>query len=130
MKPLHTEEYYLSQWERFLDPMSTPHCTPLIHCDNYINLEGDLAHYIEEYKQLGIPEAALPTLEQMEAKKLAERGREICMRQLKVQKELDAGTATFGYTTHRQEIEARADFRNRFEFNCIQLKLFKQNHNL
>ena len=130
MKPLFTEEFYTTHWDHFLDPMSTPHCTPLEHSDDYINLEGELAHTMEGYKQLGLPEAALPTIEQMEAKKLAERGREICMRQLKTQKELDAGTACFGYTTHRQEIEARGDFRKRFEFNCLQLKLFKQNHNL
>lgn len=121
MKPLYSEEYYRKYWDRFLVP---------VHGGHYINLEGELQTAMDQYRELGMPEEAIPIVEKMEAEKIAAKCRTLVFEELEVLKRVLSGKSSFGMSTERQEIHARHEFRTRFDFNCLQLADFRKKHNL
>ena len=98
MKAIFSEEYYKMNWERFL--VKVPG-------NDYFNAEGKL-----------------DCIRKIEAKKIAVELNALVHRELQVVKDVEAGKASFGMITASQEYKAKADFRKRFEFNCLQLKYF------
>lgn len=98
--------------------------------ENYINLEEELTRTMRQYIENGMPTEALSVFEKMEAEKLAERCLRLVKKEMETVKQVEAGKASFGMTTELQEIQARAEFRKRFEFNCLQLSDFRKAHNI
>ena len=121
MKPVFSEEYYRTHWDKFLKRVPG---------NDYINLEGELAKVMKSYKEAGMPMEAMQVVEKIEAEKLSVRCKELVMKEMEVVKRINAGKASFGMTTQRQEIEQRGNYIRRFEFNCLQLADFRKNHKL
>lgn len=121
MKAVHSREYYQKNWDRFIQRVPGEH---------YINLEAELEREMRCYKEAGLPESALATIEALEANKIAERADKLVRKEMATIKSVESGESGFGYTTERQEIEARAEFRTRFEFNCYQLSVFREKHGI
>lgn len=119
MKARFSEEYYREFWDEFLKKVPG---------EDYINLEAELANAMKVYA--GLPETALAIICKMEAGKIAEHCMELVKKQMRRIADIDAGRASFGCTTQRQEIQLRGEFRKRFEFNCLQLKDFKAKYGL
>lgn len=121
MKALFTEDYYRNNWDKFLQRVPG---------EDYINLEGELNYTMGQWAATGMVEAALPIIKKMEAKNLVERCLKLVKKEMETIKQLERGTVSFGMINKKQEIQARADFRKRFEFNCLQLADFRKAYNV
>lgn len=121
MKPLFSEQYYKDHWNEFLKRVPG---------DDYINLEGELEQEMAVLREAGLTEEQLKLVEPIYAKPIADKCHALVMKELKTMKGLMNGGTTLGYTTEQQEIHARATFHKRFDFNCLQLREFKKNHNI
>ena len=121
MKPLFSEQYYMDHWDEFLKRVPG---------DDYINLEGELEREMRVLREVGLTDDQLKLVEPIYAKPIADRCHTLVLKELKTMKAVLVGEADFGYTTKRQNIEAQYRFRTRFEFNCLQLREFKKNHNI
>ena len=91
-------------------------------------MEADLALLMRGFEEAGLPEEALIVIRKQQAQKIADKVKEMVQEDLSLAKKVDAGTADFGYTTERQETEARFRFRTRFDFNCLQLADFRKKY--
>lgn len=116
------EEYYRKHWDEFLRPQGND--------PDYINLEGRLAKEMAVYEQAGIGGEALEKIRCTKAGELAEYCTALVREQMRVEKMLEAGETSMGFTTERDERDARRDHRTRFEFNCLQLRDFKEKYGL
>ena len=123
MKPLFSKEYYESRWDEFLQPVGTG------WREHYVNLEADLERQMAVYENLGIDEKGLDVIRKMEAQKIADNCRVLVLKERDIVKRIENGESTFGLPK-AQEIRQRADFRKRFEFNCLQMRKFKEKYNL
>ena len=125
MKAMFSEEYYRSHWEEMLTTAKGEYG---------INLDRELADKLESYKEAfkEMPkDAATQALEVIKAqvvKQIIETTTKLVLEEKAVVENIEAGKASFGYTTETQEVRARSDFRKRFEFNCLQLADFKKLH--
>lgn len=119
MRSTFSEEYYRMNWEKFIQEVPGEH---------YINLEAELEHTLEIYKEL--PAEAIEILKKIEAKKIVDKAIELCKKEMATVKALEAGEASLGYTTQTQEIQARGKLVRRFEFNCFQLAEFKKKYGI
>ena len=119
MTTLHSEEYYRTNWERFIAPVPGKH---------YVNLEAELNRCIATYSNL--PEEAITIMRKVEAAKIAEKTKALVVEEMQTVKAIAAGEASFGYTTKGQEISAMREYRMRFEFNCLQLADFKKKYGI
>ena len=117
MKTLHSEEFYKENWDRFIKEVPGA---------DYINLEKELARELAMFAEL--PAAALNILKTQKAQEIAKRCLTLVKNEMAVVQGLERGEVSFGYTTQGQEIRARREFVTRFEFNCLQLKVFKTKH--
>lgn len=121
MKALFSEEYYDKYWDEFLEPALGEH---------YINLEASLAKEMAHYDSLGLGEKEIFIIRKIEAQKLADECRELVLKERDVVKSIESGESSFGMTTKFQEIKKRGEFRKRFEFNCLQMRRFKEKYGL
>ena len=119
MKPFYSEEYYKEFWNKFLVPVPG---------EDYINLEGELQSIIDDLLANGMPESAIFAIQKIEVPKLIEKCTKLVLKEMQIIKDVEAGKASFGYTTHLQENQHLYDFRTRFEFNCLQLREFKRKY--
>lgn len=119
MKPLFSREYYMKNWDRFIQRVPG---------DNYINMGEELERSMKPYAEAGLPDDALKVIEKMEAKRIMEKADKLVRSQMATLIAVENGKASFGYTTQFQEIEARANYRKRFDFNCLQLALFREKY--
>lgn len=115
MKPMFSEEYYRKCWDKFLVWVPGGH---------FVDMEKDLVSSMKVYVSLGLSEDALSKIREIEAKKIADRVTLLVRDEMRVLRDVEAGRASFGYTTQLQEIQVRAEFHKRFEFNCLQLRDF------
>ena len=122
-KALFTENYYRENWSRFIEKVPG---------EQYRNLEKELQarmawmSHIPDGTKMDV--TALETIKRIEAKKIADSCEALCRKNMQTLKDLEMGKASLGYTTHRQEHEARFNFRTRFEFNCLQLADFRKKY--
>lgn len=112
-----SEDYYRKYWDRFL--VKVPG-------EDYRNLEAELEREMNVYSD--IHESAVAIIRKMEAKKIADSCEKLVRKEMEICKRLESGKSSFGYTTQSQEIAARGELRKRFEFNCLQLKDFKEKY--
>ena len=119
MKPIHSREFYMKNWERFIKRVPG---------DNYINMGEELERSMKPYIEAGLPSTALEVIERIEAKRIMEKADKLVRSQMATVIAVEAGKASFGYTTQLQEVQARAEYRKRFDFNCLQLALFREKY--
>lgn len=121
MKTLHTEQYYREKWYDFLKPT---------HTEYYIDMQNELDCNMRTFLDMGFSDEQLEIIRKVEAQKVADACKEKCYKQMNIVKGILDGSISFGYTTQTQEIRARKEFRQRFEFNCLQLADFKKKYGL
>lgn len=122
MKALFSEDYYRKNWDKFL--VKVPG-------DDYRNLEAELERVMAQYNESSwVTDNVRAVIEKVEAKKIADSCTVLVYKEMALIKRLENETSSLGYTTKRQEIEARTEFRKRFEFNCLQLRDFKAKYGL
>lgn len=112
MNAMFSEQYYLENWERY-------------EAKSKINPEEELEYRLRPFANTFSAED-LEKISKVYAKKIAEKVEEELKKTMKMIRDLEAGRSSLGYTSERQEVEQMAILRRMFEFNCLQLKLFKQ----
>lgn len=115
MKTRFSKEYYESQWEAFMVPNYREH---------YMNLEAELAEYTKEYQGI-LTEEQIAKVAPVHAAQIGAAAKKALLEDKPVVEKINAGTACFGFTTERQELDAQFKFLTRWEFNCYQLSKFK-----
>jgi len=126
MKAVHSKEFWASRW----DEMINTRCAS----DLYMNLEEELARemkIIDEGLQAAnatIPAEKYEAIKRIKAQPIIEKATAKCKAQLGLAKRIQSGDAHFGYTTQLQEIHARYEYLERFEFNCYQLAVFREKY--
>ena len=121
MQATFSKEYYIKYWDRFLEYTPDP---------NYFNLEDSMERAMRVYHEVGVPEDKMEPFIKMEAEKIRNYAYSICKKMQKTLEEVNAGKASFGFTTKTQEIRERADYTKRFEFNCLQLAVFCEKYGI
>lgn len=121
MKAIHSEEYYSK------------------YHDQLMKKYGRLCNY-EEQVQRHVPDLTMIPAEQREtvkniiatdaARKIVSEATATLKQTMQTIKDINAGRASLGYTTAVQEISARHDVVEGFEFACYVLHLFKKKYNL
>jgi len=125
MKAVHSEEYFRKYWDKLLPKNN------LSNNKHHINLEAWLEDRMEVYKDCdGVAEEAIIIIRNIEATKIADECEKMLRDDMRIIKAVNEGKATFGFTTMNQETAHRADFVERFEFNCLQLADFRKKYNL
>lgn len=119
MKAELSKEFYLKNWERFMEEVPGEH---------YRNLEKELETVMNRYKGSEILEQYWDAVKMVEAKKIADSCKALCLKDMQTIKDLEAGVSSFGMTSKVQEINRRYAFKRRFEFNCLQLAMFKEKY--
>lgn len=119
MKSVFSREFYEANWGKFMEPVVNEH---------YINLEDELKKEMAVYENIGLTEKDINTIKKLEAQKIADKCLEMVLKDRDIVKKIQNGEASFGMTTERQEIEVRGRFVKRFEFNCLQLRKFKDKY--
>lgn len=121
MKALFSREYYEKHWDELINPVMSQY---------YINLEADFERDMECYKQPGIDQKLIEMIELRVASNLADKCYNMCMEHARKITALLNGSASMGYVTKIQEEKAVFEFRKRFDFNCLQLAIFKEKHGI
>lgn len=99
------------------------------HDEWHVNLECDLdwqmlpvAGVLSDEQKEAVRKAYAPKLAKVAEKKLSD------MRAMLDR--IDSGKASLGYTTQNQEWLALRELHERYEFNCFQLKVFKEKYGM
>ena len=112
MKAMFSEQYYLENWERY-------------EAKSKINPEEELEYRLRPFADTFRAED-LEKISKVYAQNIAEKVEAELKKTMRMINDLEAGRASLGYTSQRQEVQEMANLRRMFEFNCLQLKLFKQ----
>lgn len=119
MKTFNTEEYYLERWDKFL--ADRPDCSDLAVYGSYMNLEERLEKYYSTMKGV-LTEEQLDHVKRSFAPEVAAKAyKELKDAQATVKKYINGEIgwdSKFGFNQYRE----------RFEFNCIQLREFKKKY--
>lgn len=121
MKATYSEEYFMKYWDEFMKPVSGGH---------YMNLEEELEHTLSPLKGVNIPEDKMEPVIKHYAGEIASNAKAKLMETMRMIQRIQRGEASLGYTTMNQEISEMHELTRRFEFNCLQLKVFRKAHNL
>ena len=128
MKAQYTESYYRNNWQKFLEPDA------YLSRHHFINMELEMDRVVDRYKTVDLPEdvleKALSVVIRIEAEKIAKSAKDLVMEEMAMVKEIECGQASFGMISERQEVAARSELRQRFEFNCLQLADFRKKYNV
>lgn len=119
MTTLFSENYYKTNWDRFIKPVAHSW---------YINLEKELTDTMGIFKSTEIPQNELAKLEKYYAKKIADKNTQEIKKQMAFVKDLNTNKISLGNIYACNEREQRYDLITRFEFNCYQLKVFIENY--
>ena len=123
MKAVHTAEYF----EKYKDMLFARHREM---CD----FEYDLKLLLPDLGTLDIPEdsrtKAIEALTTMNAQRVADNARADLKKKMRTIREIEAGRASLGYTTQVQEIRARHDLVEGFEFACYMLAQFRKKYGI
>lgn len=117
MKARFSEDYYRSNWDRFIKETND---------SDYINLENKLQYRMSIYKDL--PVDALEKIEKIEAQRIVDEFSAELKARMTMIKDLESGKSSLGFTTQMQENREKCRIISRFEFNCYQLSVFKKAH--
>lgn len=122
MKPFHTENFYKKFWDEFINDR---------YDRNYMNLEEDLEKVMEVYeKTLADYPQVIETFRTKHASDIAEKAKSELLETMAMIKRLDAGETSLGYTSVFQECQEMKKLKDRFEFNCYQLSVFRKKYNI
>ena len=116
MKAHYSEKYYRDNWERFIK--QSPE-------SDYMNLE-----YALEYELKIFDKSTAEKLRHIYAERIYASAITFLKRQMVTIQELESGKASLGYTTKTQEVRELHRTIQRFEFNCLQARDFKEKYSL
>lgn len=94
------------------------------------DLESKLENTMKAYREHNLPEQAISIIAKMEAQKIAEACKKDLLQKKQSIEDIESGKATLGYTTMLQEIAARRELIERFEFTAINLAIFKKKYEI
>lgn len=120
-QPLHSEEYLRNHWDEFLEK-------PKPYDEHYINMEAEFQDAMKVYYSINLSEDAMYVVTKIEAKKIADKSEKKIREHMKMIKDIMSGKVTLGYRTYGQDISNLRKLRERFEFNCLQLKDFRKKY--
>lgn len=121
MKSQLSEKFYFQYWDAMMERYGE---NPRF----YANLEKQLSQAMAMYKNL--PGIAIEAVKQIEAENIAKRCKEKMLKTMAMIKRIENGEGSLGYTNVAQEISARKELREGFEFTCLVLREFKKEHNI
>ncbi len=119
MKANHSKEFYLDNWTRFIEKTNER---------DYMNLEADLERTMATFDGAGLNDKAIEIIRNVKAQEIIKKVEVLVRERMQTIKDLESGKSSLGYTTQIQENAARAKMRDRWEFNCLQLAMFKEAH--
>ena len=114
MKARYSEQYYRENWNSFIKKSSV---------NDYMNLEDDLQNELKIFDS-NIAEKVRPIY----AKKIHENAIEVLKKRMAMIQRLESGETSLGYTNKSQEVSEMHRIIQRFEFNCIQARDFKEKY--
>ena len=117
-KTMYTEEYYSAMWDRMAKQYTKN------------DPEKDLEIVMKAYRDLDLPESAKEVILQIEAKKVYDFISNTLKGTMRTINAILSGKASLGYTTEMQEIQARHEIREGFEFDCLRLADFRKKYSL
>ena len=94
------------------------------------DLESKLDKAMAIYNDAGLTQEAIAIIRKKEATDIARRCKEGLIPKKEAIERIEAGKATLGYTTELQEIAARRELVERFEFTAICLAVFKRKYGI
>lgn len=127
MDTVFSKNFYMTNWDTFLNTRGS---------GRYLNMEEELAQYMEGISTV-LPEevkssehytTCLDTIRRTKATEMVKEVECLLREDMEVVKRINAGRSCFGYTSESQEVRAKSEYRKRFEFNCLQLAVFKQKY--
>ena len=121
MKASVSENYYFKYWQTMMERYGNDH-------KNDADLEKQLERAMSLYKDL--PEIAVGVVKQVEAENIAKHCKERMIKRMGIIKDIESGKASLGYTNESQEVRARYELRQGFEFTCLALREFKKKYNI
>ena len=116
-KTTHTKEYY-EKYKAVLFERYKKDC----------DYEHDLLILLPDFSLL--PAEAREKVIKMYAEKVAETAKQKLIERMRMIQDIKAGRASLGYTTASQEVRARHDLNEGFEFSCYMLAEFKRKYNI
>ena len=116
MKPTYSEDYYRKQMDRMMRKYGED-----------ADLERQLKIFVDG---VDLPEQAIEVVKKMYAQKVADACKADLIKKMNIIKDIRNGRAALGYTSERQEVEARHDLIEGFEFTCLCLADFQKKYGL
>lgn len=120
MKAMHSEKFYYDHWDEFLKEVDGEH---------YRNLEAELDKALEPLKGI-VDERYMKDVAKMYAKQIADSCTQLCLKDMRTIKDVEAGRSSFGFTNTSQKVIYTYEFKKRFEFNCLQLRDFRNKYGI
>lgn len=120
-KTLYMESYYRKCWNRLFEKYR-----------NHMDLEKDLDWFTPTFEELpeDLREQAKMVARKIGAVKVADRAKERLLKDMRMIQKIRDGKASLGYTSEKQRVERWHMMQERFEFECLQLKEFKEKYNI
>lgn len=123
MKATHSQEYF-EQYKNDLYAKYHDMC----------DYESRLTFYLSCISKLDISEdirvKLLPIYTTQYAQRIADDAKDQLIKKMYMIKRIENGEASLGYTTYVQEISAKHDLVEGFEFSCYMLSEFKKKYSL
>ena len=119
---VHSDEYLAANWDRLINLCK--------HDDYHINLEDALDSKMRPINGLLNEEQRFLVRKTVYAPELVEGAEKKLSKMRKMLEDIDSGKASFGYITQSQEWSALSELHDRYEFNCYQLRVFKEKYGL
>ena len=120
-KTLYPEGYYRKNWTRLFEKYR-----------NHMDLEKELDWFTPTFEELpeDLREQAKMAARKIGAVKVADKAKESLLKDMRMIQEIRDGKAGLGYTSEKQRVEQWHMIQQRFEFECLQLKEFKEKYNI
>ena len=121
MKAQSSEKFYFQYWDDMMERYGEDQRF-------YANLENQLVRALAVYKDL--PEVAVKYVQRMEAENIAKRCKQRMIEMMVMIKRIISGESSLGYISKSQEISARHELIQGFEFTCLVLREFKKKYDI
>lgn len=112
MKALHTENFYRKYWGEF-------------QSKSKMNLDRELKWRTDGMNDV-LDAENLKRAMKVVAKLIADEAEAELRKTMKMVQDLEAGRSSLGYTHELQEVAEMARLRRMFEFDCLQLRDFRE----
>lgn len=117
MRTIHSAKFYSENRERFLKKFS-----------KIANFEHELTISLSDFDESLVDLAAYEEIKKSYAKMISDNAEKTLKEMAATIQDIKEGRASLGYTTERQEIQARNELFEGFEFACYMLSIFKSKY--